>query len=172
MLRPLKGTNGDRVEKTEFEPELNTAFKAQIDQLPAELLASGRALTVRVRGYSMFPWLRPGDLVRVEPVDVMTLHPGDVILFRAGNLAITHRLLRWKDGFLITKGDAAPCPDRPLSPAEVAGRVVEVRRGGRAWRLDRGWRRTLAPVQAALSPWTPPLYAIVRRLRRVLSRKG
>lgn len=159
------------MEKAECKSELNAACKARIDQLSAELLAAGRALTVRVRGYSMFPSLRPGDLIRVEPVDLATLRPGDVILFRAGNLVITHRLLQWKDGFLITKGDAAPCLDRPLSPAEVAGRVVEVRRGGRAWRLDRGWRRRLALVQAAISPWMPPLYAIVRRLRRILSRK-
>ncbi len=153
---------------TAFDPERKAAFKARIDQLPVELLAAGHTLTVHVRGYSMFPWLRPGDLIRVEPVDATSLRPGDVILFRAGGVAITHRLLRWKDGRLITKGDAAPCPDRPLSPVEVAGRVIEVRRGDRVWRLDRGWHRMLAPALAAISPWTPPLYAAMRRLRRIL----
>jgi phage repressor protein C with HTH and peptisase S24 domain len=160
------------MEKTGGEAELDPAFQAKIGQLSVELLAAGRALTVRVRGYSMFPWLRPGDLVRVEPVDPANLHPGDVILFRAGNMAIAHRLLRWKDGLLIIKGDAAPCQDAPLSPAEVIGRVVEVRRGDQAWRLDQGWYRVLAPVLALISPWTPSLYAGMRRLRRLLLRRG
>ena len=158
----------DIVQKARNETELDPAFQAKIGQLSAELLAAGRALTVRVRGSSMFPWLHPGDLVRVEPVDPANLHPGDVILFQAGDMAITHRLLRWKEGYLITKGDAAPYQDTPLSPAEVLGRVTEVRRGDQAWRLDQGWHRMLAPILALISPWTPSLYAGIRWLRRFL----
>lgn len=102
-------------------------------------------LRVRVRGGSMLPTLRPGDVVRVEPAGPDDLRPGDVVLCRNGRGALLHRFLgRTPEGWLLTQGDAHLSPDPPWPPEALLGRAVGVERGGRVVPIpDRPLYRTL-----------------------------
>ncbi len=90
-------------------------------------------LQLSVRGRSMWPTLRPGDQVTVEPVALNELHPGDWVLLKGQSGLFLHRLLgRTREGLLLTKGDGHRAPDPPWPPEALRGRVITLSRQGRA----------------------------------------
>jgi hypothetical protein len=74
---------------------------------------------VLFQGYSMYPFLRPGDVLVLAAVKVRSVERGDIICVTDGRRYITHRVvdIRYQPraATLITKGDNLPRPDRPLS---------------------------------------------------------
>jgi hypothetical protein len=109
---------------------------------------AGRRGTVRVRGESMQPTLRPGQLLAVDFAP-QRLSRGDMLVFRQGDLLLVHRLLgsaRPKDGRprLRTRGDGTLGLDPPVDLDRVVGRVIALEDGSR-WRTTRDRRaRTYA----------------------------
>ncbi len=101
---------------------------------------AGRRGTVRVRGESMQPTLRPGQLLAVEFAPER-LARGDMLIFRQGDLLLVHRLLgpaRPIHGRprLRTRGDGALTLDPPVDLDRVVGRVVALA-DGEHWRTTR-----------------------------------
>ena len=101
---------------------------------------AGRRGTVRVRGESMQPTLRPGQLLAVEFAPER-LARGDMLIFRQGDLLLVHRLLgpaRPIEGRprLRTRGDGALTLDPPVDLDRVVGRVVALA-DGELWRTTR-----------------------------------
>lgn len=89
-------------------------------------------LRLVVRGRSMWPTLRPGDQVTVEPVTVDGLRTGDWVLMQEREKLFLHRFLEFThDGLLLTKGDGHRQPDSPWSPQALRGRAVVLCREGR-----------------------------------------
>ncbi len=117
-------------------------------------------LRVRVRGVSMHPTLRPGDVVRVERAGPDELRPGDVVLFQNGHGALLHRFLgRTPEGLMRTRGDAMASPDPPWPPEALIGKAVGVEQQGRVVPIPnrplyravrRGLARGMAFFQALL----------------------
>ena len=117
----------------------------------SDLLLRSEAFRFRVAGWSMYPALRKGDRITVEPASPAQLQGGDLILFHHQGRLVCHRLVAM-DGTgpvprIITKGDAVARCDEPLEPDQVLGRVVGVRGSGPwggtpAMRIDR-WREQL-----------------------------
>lgn len=93
------------------------------------LLAEGKTLRIRADGYSMFPVIRPGALIHIEPLaqDEAPL-PGDIIAWKRDTGFVVHRLIRIireDDRILfITRGDSCSYEDRPVLKEQIAGRVV------------------------------------------------
>jgi hypothetical protein len=86
---------------------------------------------LRVRGRSMTPTLRPGDVIVAEPISAAHLRPGDWVVLRTSMGPVVHRLLRiTPDGHLLTKGDGHRAPDPLWAEEAVWGRVVEFEREG------------------------------------------
>lgn len=93
-------------------------------------------LRLRVRGRSMWPTLRPGDQVTVEPAAVDEVRAGDWVLLRGQEGVFLHRLLGvTDDNQLLTKGDAHRFPDRLWPAAALLGRAVALSRRGRTVRV-------------------------------------
>lgn len=89
-------------------------------------------LRLTVRGRSMWPTLRPGDQVTVEPAAVDDLKPGDWALLRGPSGLLLHRFLGLtSEGRLLTKGDGRRGPDSPWPPEALIGRAVAFSRDGR-----------------------------------------
>lgn len=103
-------------------------------ELIREPLQKGQTLHLKVNGRSMQPLLRPGDRVVVEAFEAERLSCGDLLLIRRPADLVTHRLIAREGDRFVTKGDASPCPDLPVLPEAVLGRVVAVEKG--AGRLD------------------------------------
>lgn len=107
-----------------------------------DALAAATDRMVRYRGISMYPTLRDGELLRLEPLGATLPRAGDVIVFAGAHPGhqIIHRVLRRQGGAVVTRGDNNDRIDRlaPL-PAAIRGRVVSVCRAGRDLPVAGGW---------------------------------
>lgn len=100
----------------------------------------------------MFPFILPGDEVRVSPVNYDALQVGDVIVFENGGRLVAHRLLKIdvSKGWFISKGDGLMKVDGNNRLSDVYGLVVGQFRHQRAIK----WSNTLffKKSMAFLSP--------------------
>ncbi len=140
--------------------------------LEQEVLERGGSFRFRARGWSMMPFVRPGDVLVVERVDLARLCPGAIILYhRGGTSHVVHRLVRRveKDGRLvfIAQGDNKLIADAPILAEQVLGRVVGIEREGRRLRLDRGPGWLLNRVIYYFRGWAPWRPRACRRLGRL-----
>jgi len=140
--------------------------------LEREVLERGGSFRFRARGWSMMPFVHPGDVLLVERVDPARLRPGAIIVFhRAGTTNTVHRLIRKveRDGrvVLIARGDNLNRPDEPIGAEQVLGRVVEIHRDGQRIRLDTGPGHLLGLLVYRLAPWRPWRYSWLKRLGRL-----
>lgn len=145
-------------------------------ELAAKILGQGTAVRFRAHGRSMWPLIRDGDILTVEPVKMETLRVGDVVLHRTEPCGlVAHRLVARgvENGNLVltTCGDVSPRVRDRVSAEQLLGRVVALERGKKAVRLDRGPWRLAGVLWAVLSPFGALLIQWVRRARRVVFRR-
>ncbi len=91
-------------------------------ELSRSLLTKGISIRFIASGRSMFPAIRDGETVLVEPEDV---RKGDVLLVDTEEGLRVHRLQALRAGNLVTQGDS--CSEAEVSSAQAAlGRVSKV----------------------------------------------
>jgi hypothetical protein len=99
-----------------------------IDLLAGEL-KPGYDGDLPVLSGSMYPFLCPGDRVKISRVLWNKCHTGDIIVFREGNQLTAHRLLfRFSIGrshILYQKGDSMSRGGF-ITSQQIVGKVVEV----------------------------------------------
>ncbi|WP_342373912.1 S24/S26 family peptidase [Myxococcus stipitatus] len=112
---------------------------------------------IPVRGDSMWPSLRAGDLAGVAPL-TREPRPGEVVLARFDDALVLHRVQGLRSGVLSLRGDNAPAGDPPIAASRILGTVLRVRRGsvelGAEW--DRGpsmLGRVRARVRGRVARW-------------------
>jgi signal peptidase I len=121
------------------------------------LLAEGKTIRIKAHGYSMFPCIKPGSLILIEPLNIKGLpHPGEIIAIKRENGLIVHRLSRIinKNGvtFYTARGDSNAYTDNPVKIDKIAGRIVRAESTGEN------------PVPADIRINTRPKY-LINRLR-------
>jgi len=99
------------------------------------LLAEGKTLKVKAEGFSMFPSVRPGSVIYIEPFEEgREPVTGEVIAWKKDPGFVVHRLVRIiNDGsstLFVTRGDSCPGEDDPVTAAQLAGRVIRVETPG------------------------------------------
>ena len=103
-------------------------------ELAAESLRSSGTLRLQVTGWSMLPSVWPGDTLMVERVTSSAVAEGDIVLFGRDRRLVAHRVVA-KDSVpgdgILTRGDAMPAPDSPVSDRELLGRVSHIVRNGK-----------------------------------------
>jgi len=122
--------------------------------LTTELLSQGATVRFRPSGRSMYPSIREGELITVEPVKPRDVKLADIVLYRSERGLIAHRVVGSSPTqssvlsphhSLLLKGDASLCCDQPVAAQQILGRVVRVQRNGRSLALaTRGakmWHR-------------------------------
>lgn len=95
------------------------------------LLAEGRIMKVRADGYSMFPSLKPGSVIYIQPVTGDTTpFPGEIVAWKRESGLVVHRLVRIlkNDGniLFITRGDSCTIEDKAVGADQVVGKVIRV----------------------------------------------
>jgi signal peptidase I len=106
--------------------------------LSADLLSRGYGVRFRPKGASMYPTIKDGEAMTVEPVEACDVKRGDIILYKtagSGGSVIAHRVVRVNKsrGYVtsfVLRGDASETCDLPIAPEQVLGKVVSVERGG------------------------------------------
>ena len=96
-----------------------------------KLLAEGRTIKIRAEGFSMYPAIKPGSVIFIEPFEKGSEPvPGQTIAWKKNSGFVVHRLVRsYNEGnnrYVITRGDSSPAEDDPVSAGQVAGRVVRI----------------------------------------------
>lgn len=100
--------------------------------LRKEAIKSGHSVQTVASGTSMFPYLRKGDILIVEPASMATIKRGDVVVFEVGEKWIAHRVthIHSMDGAiqLTTRGDARISSDPAINKTNYIGLVSTIER--------------------------------------------
>jgi signal peptidase I len=101
----------------------------------ASLLADGTTIRIKAHGYSMYPSIKPGSLLIIEPVKVKgPPQPGEIIVIKRETGLIVHRLVKIviKDGvrYYIARGDSNAYADAPVKLEMITGRVIKAEATG------------------------------------------
>jgi signal peptidase I len=116
--------------------------------LVAEVLASGGAIRLRVRGTSMLPTLWPGDVLAIEGTSCQASVAGDIVLVRRN---FVHRVkgkhICNDHLWLITQGDAVAQVDPFVDDSQLLGKVLFIQRNRRVI-VPRRQRSTAARLLA------------------------
>ena len=121
------------------------------------LLTEGKTIRIKAHGFSMYPCIRPGSLILIEPLNIKGLpKPGEIIAIRRESGLIVHRLTKIinKSGatYYIARGDSNAYADNPVKIEKIAGRIVRAESTGEN------------PVVADIRVNTKPKY-FVNRIR-------
>lgn len=107
--------------------------------LTTELLSRGTTVRFRPSGRSMYPSIREGELITVEPVVASDVTLGDIVLYRSERGLIAHRVVGSSptqssvlSPHYFLRGDASLCRDEPVGADQILGRVIGVERDGRS----------------------------------------
>ena len=108
--------------------------------LTTELLNRGTTVRFRPSGRSMYPAIREGELITVEPVVASDVTLGDIVLYRSERGLIAHRVVGssptqssvLSPHHFLLRGDASLSCDEPVEAHRILGRVVRVQRNGRS----------------------------------------
>jgi signal peptidase I len=103
----------------------------------------------RATGMSMFPYICDGEMLVVRKAVPDEINCGDIVLFsaRGAGTKIAHFVGKKyaKDGevFFQTRGSRSAALEEPVSFAQVAGKVMTLKRGTMVFDLDARGRRSL-----------------------------
>lgn len=104
-------------------------------ELASDVLRSCGKLRLKVTGWSMLPSIWPGDVLVIGRVDPAQMSDGDIVLYRRDRRLVVHRIVRTRHqtskGMVLTRGDAMPAPDLPVSERDLLGRVSWILRRDR-----------------------------------------
>lgn len=94
-----------------------------------KLLSEGKTIRIKAHGYSMYPSIKPGSIILIEPPGRKgTPVPGEIIAIKRDNGLVVHRLTKIviKNGVtsFVARGDSNAYADHPVNYDKIAGRIV------------------------------------------------
>jgi signal peptidase I len=104
------------------------------------LLSEGKTIRIKAHGYSMYPCIKPGSMILIEPLKAKGLPvAGEIIAIKRENGLIVHRLSRiiTKNGITtyIARGDSNAYADDPVKIDKIPGRIVRAETTGENQKL-------------------------------------
>ncbi len=131
---------------------------------------AGQEAWLSASGKSMLPLIRPGTRLLVN-FDHHELQPGMIVLFARHNRLVAHRIVAVLPSAarcqLLTKGDAEPFCDQPISADEVLGVVRAIQPVGSP-ASSYGTSGRSARLIALLSRWNARAAVAAGRLAQLL----
>lgn len=99
------------------------------------LLSEGKSIRVKAHGYSMYPCIKPGATVLIEPLKIKGLPvPGEIIAIKRNEGLVVHRLIKIikknETELYIARGDSNARYDEPVKITMIAGRIVRAENAG------------------------------------------
>ena len=141
--------------------------RIEFTELSQKILDRGVFLRFQAKGYSMFPAIKDGDILKVKPFKIKEIKLGEVIFYRtAGKRMVAHRVIKkiFQNDKLVlrTKGDFNINYEY-VTLEDVLGLVIAIERNGRQINLNKFHSRLMGILFSKVSP-------ILRSLRKVASR--
>lgn len=99
------------------------------------LLAEGKTIRIKAHGYSMYPCIKPGSLILIEPLNIKGMpRSGEIIAIRREAGLIVHRITKIlsRNGvtWYVARGDSNAYADNPVKIDKIAGRIVRAESTG------------------------------------------
>jgi signal peptidase len=150
--------------------EYSFSSQAFIEILRA-ILDKGVPFRFRAKGFSMYPFIRDGDIITLSPLRDRFPRIGDVVAFSHLKMKklVVHRIVGKSDDSLLMKGDNVSEVDGFIPKAKIFGYVTNVMRDGKPVFLGLGPERVLI---ALLFRWKhfPTLVILIRKFTRRIIR--
>jgi signal peptidase I len=105
------------------------SYRPVIKDISTTLLAEGKTVRIRAHGYSMYPSIRPGTVLIIDPLrNRKDPEPGEIIVLKRENGLVVHRLLKIEihggKRWYTARGDSNAFADEPVTIDGIAGVVV------------------------------------------------
>ncbi len=111
--------------------------KQYLSETVKSLLMEGHSVELSAYGQSMIPFLRPGQKVKLTPIDISFIVKGDLVAFQKQDYLVIHRvheiILSGGTINLVTKGDSNLNPDESIDKDNYLAKVSMIYRGN-TWR--------------------------------------
>ncbi len=139
----------------------NDIFFSQVESE----LAAGRSVIIKVKGNSMYPFLRNGiDSVKIEPVN-QQLGNNDVVIFYYNGRHILHRIIKIEGEKYTMQGDSILITTETCTRKDIIGIVTHIRRGnGKMIPVTSLRWRALSSIWQSLRFARRYLLGVIRRL--------
>ena len=89
-----------------------------------EFIAQGRSFRFQARGGSMWPTIKDGELLHIQPIGKTGLRRGDIVLFNQGGRLKAHRIIAPQTEHVVTRGDACADSDEVILRSDILGLVT------------------------------------------------
>lgn len=130
-------------------------------------LKQNRKIEIEVQGYSMLPYLKPGDIIYISGIKKDQLKKGMILTYEShNNTWVTHRFLRMnKDGELICKGDNVRKNDPPFNENKLIGQVTSYKRNNRIYQINTILQLIYNKILYFMKDVIPIIILIIRKVR-------
>jgi hypothetical protein len=96
--------------------------------LLGELLPLNRKFKIILRGGSMHPFLKDGDVLEIDPA-VTPLRKRDIVLYKLNGILFAHRITNIGPDCIVIRGDAAERTERIQSDQILGKALCRIRNG-------------------------------------------
>jgi hypothetical protein len=140
--------------------------------LVKDILGKGAECRLEVKGYSMSPFIKDGDVVTISPMSEGSPGFGDVIAFvhpKTEKLLI-HRVVRKIGDACLLKGENAPEPDGLIERNDMIGIITRVERKEKRVLFGLGPERFLIAMLTRTNLFLPvlgPAWRVLRPIARI-----
>lgn len=140
---------------------------SEFDTLAASILNGGHKIRFRAHGESMRPFILDGDIVEVQPIEMVKPNRGDVVLCRLGDgRLVVHRVVQVAPDNVLIQGDALPYPDGRIPYTHVLGRVSTIFRQNDQVQMNTPSMKILVSLWLVITPFRRFFLRGIHRLRR------
>jgi len=111
-----------------------------VKDISLTLLSEGKTIRIKAHGYSMYPCIKPGSMLLIEPIKLKGFPvPGEIIAIRRESGLVVHRLSKViadnRITYYIARGDSNAYADKPVKIDMIAGRIVRAETTGENQKL-------------------------------------
>jgi signal peptidase len=115
----------------------------EFSDISTQILNNGCSFSFKAHGLSMYPFIRNGDIITVQSVDLNALCIGDIAFYKSDiEKLIAHRIIKkkYQDNrlMLLMRGDSVFKNDGWIYSDQVLGKVVSIQRDKKFIELDKG----------------------------------
>ena len=123
-------------------------------------------------GFSMWPFLRPGQRLIIKPCAVSELKTGDMVLYQNDNQLVCHRLIKKEkhaqEYLLYTRGDNSNYRLECIPESRLKGKVIGIAKESRVINLSNMHFVILGYFMAIFAPAVSFLPRTIKSLLKSL----
>jgi signal peptidase I len=142
--------------------------------LRKQLIENNHAVKIVASGYSMFPFMRNGDIQTISPFPIEEIQIGDVAVFERNNDWISHRVIDIRktnnETTLVLRGDTCIQIDPLVTKENYIGKTVAFERVGKVYEVGSFVRKNKRIVRLGSLRFMPLYFfkIVTLKLERVL----